>query len=79
MAMARSLQRSKPACEVIAKPASALSKTPNLSDYERECAGFTWQGAWKLLDGLPGGRGFNMAHEAVDRHAAGGRADKLDA
>ncbi len=26
------------------------------------------------LDGLPGGRGLNIAHEAVDRHAAGARA-----
>jgi acetyl-CoA synthetase len=27
------------------------------------------------LDGLPGGRGLNIAHEAVDRHAAGSRRD----
>ena len=27
------------------------------------------------LDGLPGGRGLNIAHEAVDRHANGARRD----
>jgi acetyl-CoA synthetase len=31
--------------------------------------------AWKLLDGLPGGRGYNIAHEAVDRHAQGARGE----
>ncbi|HEU5040531.1 MAG TPA: acetate--CoA ligase [Gemmatimonadales bacterium] len=41
---------------------------PNLADYERERAGFTWEWARGLLDGLPGGRGLNIAHEAVDRH-----------
>jgi acetyl-CoA synthetase len=29
------------------------------------------------LDGLPGGRGLNIAHEAVDRHAAGSRRDRV--
>jgi acetyl-CoA synthetase len=29
------------------------------------------------LDGLPGGRGLNLAHEAIDRHAAGPRADHV--
>ena len=29
------------------------------------------------LDGLPGGKGLNIAHEAVDRHASGARADQL--
>ncbi len=28
-----------------------------------------WADARALLDGLPGGRGLNIAHEAVDRHA----------
>jgi acetyl-CoA synthetase len=32
---------------------------------------FTWEAARQLLDGLPGGGGLNIAHEAVDRHAAG--------
>jgi len=29
------------------------------------------------LAGLPGGRGLNIAHEAVDRHANGPRRDHL--
>jgi acetyl-CoA synthetase len=37
-------------------------------------ASFSWAAARAALDGLPGGRGLNIAHEAVDRHAAGARA-----
>ena len=37
---------------------------------------FSWQWARRHLDGLPGGRGLNIAHEAVDRHVAAGRGDK---
>ena len=48
---------------------------PNLGDYDQARAAFTWGGARALLDGLPGGAGLNIAHEAVDRHAAGPRAD----
>ncbi len=36
-----------------------------------------WEQAREELDGLPGGRGLNIAHEAVDRHATGPRADHL--
>jgi acetyl-CoA synthetase len=38
---------------------------------------FRWEDARAMLDGLPGGRGLNIAHEAVDRHASGPRAGKL--
>ncbi|HLT70530.1 MAG TPA: AMP-binding protein [Acidimicrobiales bacterium] len=34
-----------------------------------------WDEARRELAGLPGGRGLNIAHEAVDRHAAGPRRD----
>ncbi|WRZ88897.1 AMP-binding protein [Streptomyces sp. NBC_01007] len=47
---------------------------PNLGDYEEECADFSWSRARARLEGLPGGRGLNIAHEAVDRHAASERA-----
>ncbi|GGX79793.1 acetate--CoA ligase [Streptomyces anandii] len=47
---------------------------PNLGDYDKECARFTWARARAALQGLPGGRGLNIAHEAVDRHAASPRA-----
>ncbi len=46
----------------------------NLADYERARAEFSWSRARAELDGLPGG-GLNIAHEAVDRHAGGDRAD----
>ena len=35
-----------------------------------------WREARHRLDGLPGG-GLNIAHEAVDRHASGGRAGRV--
>ncbi len=50
---------------------------PNLLDYGQACAEFTWEGARAMLDGLPGGRGLNIAHEAVDRHAVGRLRDRL--
>ncbi|MGW3361233.1 acetate--CoA ligase [Streptomyces bungoensis] len=50
---------------------------PNLGDYEKECAAFSWSQARAELEGLPGGRGLNIAHEAVDRHAASDRADAV--
>ncbi|MFD3921973.1 acetate--CoA ligase [Streptomyces sp. NPDC058595] len=37
---------------------------------------FSWQWARRQLDGLPGGRGLNIAHEAVDRHVMAGRGNK---
>jgi acetyl-CoA synthetase len=54
---------------VKARPAS--SAVPNLADYERARREFSWAGARATLDGLPGGRGLNIAHEAIDRHASG--------
>ena len=47
---------------------------PNLADYGRAVREFSWEAARRELDGLPGGRGLNIAHEAVDRHAAGPRS-----
>jgi acetyl-CoA synthetase len=58
----------------IAKDLRALRVPPNLVDYEQARARFSWAEAERELDGLPGGRGLNIAHEAVDRHAAGPRA-----
>ncbi|HEU4367513.1 MAG TPA: acetate--CoA ligase [Methylomirabilota bacterium] len=56
---------------------SVTGVAPNLADYERVRAAFTWAAARAELDGLPEGRGLNIAHEAVDRHAAGPRADRV--
>ena len=67
-----------PASErIIRKDVASLSPRPNLLDYEAERSGFDWADARRLLDGLPDGKGYNIAHEAVDRHAAGARADKV--
>ncbi|MFI1731159.1 acetate--CoA ligase [Streptomyces acidicola] len=48
---------------------------PRLIGYDRARSAFTWSQARTSLAGLPGG-GLNMAHEAVDRHAASDHADK---
>jgi len=53
------------------------ASAPNLDDYDRVRTAFTWSGARAELDGLPGGHGLNIAHEAVDRHAAGPRGDRI--
>jgi acetyl-CoA synthetase len=49
---------------------------PNLRSYERARVTFSWEEARSELDGLPEGGGLNIAHEAVDRHAAGPLRDK---
>ncbi|MDH4103623.1 MAG: acetate--CoA ligase [Thermoleophilia bacterium] len=61
----------------IVKSASKLEVTPNLLDYDAARARGFWEHAREELDGLPGDRGLNIAHEAVDRHAFGARADHL--
>jgi acetyl-CoA synthetase len=45
--------------------------TPNLTDYDAARDTFRWADARAHLEGLPNGAGLNIAHEAVDRHAAG--------
>ena len=50
---------------------------PILVDYEACRAQFTWQKARDELEGLPGNRGLNIAHEAVTRHASGLRRDHV--
>ncbi|ADD43129.1 acetate--CoA ligase [Stackebrandtia nassauensis] len=51
--------------------------SPNLQSYPDTYKSFDWDVARDWLSGLPGGRGLNIAHEAVDRHADGPLADKL--
>ena len=62
---------------LITKDRSLFSRQPNLVDYAAVRADFEWQKARKMLDGLPCGRGLNIAHEAVDRHASGRCADRV--
>jgi acetyl-CoA synthetase len=61
---------------LIAKRLAEFPKLPNLVDYAGVRADFDWAKARSLLDGLPRGRGLNIAYEAVDRHAQGPRAGR---
>jgi acetyl-CoA synthetase len=63
--------------DAISKTLGELRTTPNMRDYESFRRGFSWAQARADLDGLPGGRGLNIAHEAVDRQAAGPRRDRV--
>ncbi|MCP8999437.1 acetate--CoA ligase [Pseudarthrobacter sp. RMG13] len=61
---------------IIAKDPASFRVPPNLDEYEEVRKSFTWDQARRELAGLPGGRGLNIAYEAVDRHAAGGRSGR---
>ena len=60
----------------IVKQPGQLRPLPNLADHAAFSAAFSWQAASAELAGLPGG-GLNMAYEAVGRHLAEGRGDKI--
>lgn len=60
----------------IRKEESSTGVQPVMSDYERKYNSFDWDEARAQLDGLAGG-GLNIAHECVDRHVAGERADDV--
>jgi acetyl-CoA synthetase len=60
----------------IGKPGAGLRVPPNLADIDAVRARFRWDEAERELDGLPGGAGLNIAHEAVDRHVAQGRGER---
>jgi acetyl-CoA synthetase len=49
----------------------SFKSTPNLQDYNAFYPVFRWQNEREKLDGLPNGKGLNIAYEAVDRHADG--------
>jgi acetyl-CoA synthetase len=61
---------------IIRKSAQQLRVPPNLLSVEDARAGFTWEAVRHELAGLPGGA-LNIAHEAVDCHGAGERADHV--
>lgn len=46
-------------------------------DYERACREFSWEAVRATLPDLPGGRGLNIAHVAVDRHLAEGNGARV--
>ncbi|MDH4064707.1 MAG: acetate--CoA ligase [Acidobacteriota bacterium] len=58
----------------IRKDIAAPGILPHVRDYGRAHAEFSWSAVRQALAGLPSDGGLNMAHEAVDRHAAGPRA-----
>ena len=60
----------------IEKPPSDKVK-PNLLEYSAAREGFSWEAMRRALNGLPGNKGLNIAHEAVDRHAIGAGYYKL--
>ncbi len=62
--------------DVIRKQDQALLQRANLQDYDSVYRSFSWDDARAELDGLSGG-GLNIAYEAVDRHLAGGRGDRV--
>jgi acetyl-CoA synthetase len=62
---------------MIAKDPTRLRVRPNLVDYDATRRDFSWENARSELQGLPGGRGINIAHEAVDRHAEGPLANRV--
>ncbi|MBW2214469.1 MAG: acetate--CoA ligase [Deltaproteobacteria bacterium] len=49
---------------------------PRMTDYDQERASFSWEVARAELAGLPGGRGLNIAYEAIGRHVADGHGDQ---
>ena len=61
----------------VTKHPEAWAVQPNLLDYERTRAEFSWAEVEEALDFLPDDRGVNIAYEAVDRHAKGPLRDKL--
>ena len=61
---------------ILRKP-DALAPEPVLADYESARERFDWEEARRQLDGLPGGEGLNIAHEAVDRHIRGPLAERV--
>jgi acetyl-CoA synthetase len=64
-------------CAAIIKHPEEFLVRPNLDDYDRACAAFSWDAIRRELAGLPGGRDLNLAYEAVDRHASGPLRDHV--
>ena len=58
------------------KKTDVSAKAVNMSDYDTTYANFSWKNARKLIDGLPEG-GFNIAHEAIERHVNAGHGDQI--
>lgn len=59
------------------KEGIALAVRANMPDYGTARRTFWWNAERQMLDGLPQGKGWNMAYEAADRHAEEWRADTV--
>jgi acetyl-CoA synthetase len=55
----------------IQKHPKSWTVAPNLLNYDDAVSNFSWDDIRGSLDGLPEGKGLNIAYEAVDRHASG--------
>ncbi|EPY04234.1 acetyl-CoA synthetase [Paenibacillus alvei TS-15] len=55
---------------------AAIASDPNMSDYEQWSADFKWEDVEKQFSWYETGK-VNMAYEAIDRHVANGRGDKV--
>lgn len=55
---------------------AASASNPNMSDYEKWSAEFKWEDVEKQFTWFETGK-VNMAYEAIDRHVASGRGDKV--
>jgi acetyl-CoA synthetase len=61
----------------IVKRPDRLRVPPNLDDYDRVRAGFSWEAMGGRLSRPPWDDGLNIAHEAVDRHATGDSRNRV--
>lgn len=57
-------------------PETAATERPETPTDRQAQATFSWEAARRQLEGLPGGQGLNIAHEAVDRHACSAHAGR---
>lgn len=55
---------------------AAIASNPNMSDYGKWSADFRWEEVEKQFSWYETGK-VNMAYEAIDRHVANGRGDKV--
>ncbi|MBI4336546.1 MAG: acetate--CoA ligase [Chloroflexi bacterium] len=57
-------------------PVSSMRVQPHLADPLTARRGFRWERLYRELDWLPGGH-LNMAHECIDRHCKGEKAQRV--
>jgi acetyl-CoA synthetase len=70
------LQEANVARPLVIRKAATFRVPPNLAGGDAARVAFSWEAIQRELEGLPGGA-LNIAHEAVDRHAAGPLAARV--